>query len=425
MEERTKVAERDTSVKVARPTPKSKSKKKKWTKKRHAVVRNLLCAVLKPYSYAKYGIRVEKFKEQRDCPYLILFNHQTPFDQFFVGMAFRGPVYYLASEDIFSNGFVSSLIRFLVEPIPIKKQTADVRAVMNCIKVSREGGTIAIAPEGNRTYSGRTEYVNPSVATLARKLGMPIALYRLEGGYGVQPRWSDSVRRGRMRGYVARVIEPEEYRTMTDAELADAINELLYVDEAVADARFEGKKLAEYLERAVYVCPYCGLSSFESHGNFTECKKCGRRIEYLPTKELRGVGFDFPYRFVADWYDAQKDFVNSLDLTKMREGPVYRDTVDVSEVIVYKKKLPLCKRAELSLYGDRIELDADGNTYVFSFDGDTAITVLGRNKLNIYSGNRIYQIKGERNFNALKYVNFCCRYKNIVKGDENDKFLGI
>ena len=120
---------------------KEKRKSKKWIRKRHRFIRNLLSFVLTPYARYKYGIKVEKFKEQKKGPYLILMNHQTPFDQFFVGMSFKGAVYYLATEDIFSNGILSSLIRFLVAPIPIRKQTTDVKAVLNCIKVAKEGGT--------------------------------------------------------------------------------------------------------------------------------------------------------------------------------------------------------------------------------------------------------------------------------------------
>ena len=107
-----------------------KNKRKKWIKPRHTVFRNLLSVFLSPYSSAKYGIKVEKFKNQEKRPYLILFNHQTAFDQFFVGAAFKDPIYYMATEDIFSNGWVSSLIKYLVEPIPIKKQTTDLKAIM-------------------------------------------------------------------------------------------------------------------------------------------------------------------------------------------------------------------------------------------------------------------------------------------------------
>ena len=247
---------------------KKTNKKKKWIRPRHKIVRAILYAILGTYSRIKYGIKIERFKEEEKRPYLVLYNHQTAFDQFFVGMSFKQNLYYLASEDLFSNGWVSSLIRYLVAPIPIKKQTTDVRAILNCMKVAKEGGSIAIAPEGNRTYSGKTEYMSNSIVPLAKKLNMPIALYRIEGGYGVHPRWSDVVRRGKMKGYVSHVVYPEEYASMTDDELFEIIKKELYVNEAVADGEFRHKRLAEYLERAIYVCPYCGIAEFKKRQRY-------------------------------------------------------------------------------------------------------------------------------------------------------------
>lgn len=404
---------------------KRSSKKKTWIKFRHRVVRNILFFTLGVFARIRYNIKIERFEGQQKRPYLVLLNHQTPFDQFFVGMSLKGPIYYLSTEDIFSNGFVSSLIKYLVAPIPIKKQTTDVKAIINCIKVAKEGGTICIAPEGNRTYSGRTEYMSPSIAPLARKLGLPIALYRLEGGYGVQPRWSDVVRRGKMRGYVSEVIYPEQYADMTDDELFELIKQGLFVDEAVADGKFKHIRCAEYLERAMYVCPFCGLSSFYSLGDTVTCLGCKRQIKYLTTKELEGVGFDFPYHFVADWYDAQKDFINALDVLQFDAEPIYREYGKISRVIPCKKKITLCKNAQISLFGNRIEIVMGGEQTTWHFDEVTAVVVLGRNKLNVYHGGSIYQIKSTKRFNALKYVHIYHRYKNIVKGDQDVKFLGL
>ena len=404
---------------------KENNNKKKWIKFRHRIARNLIYAALYHYSKIKYGITVERFREQEDHPYLILYNHQTSFDQFFVGMAFRGPVYYLASEDIFSLGFISSVIKYLVAPIPIKKQTTDVKAILNCIRVAKEGGTIAIAPEGNRTFSGKTEYINPAIIPLIRKLALPIALYRIEGGYGVQPRWSDVKRRGKMRAFVSRVIPFDEYKDMSDEELTAAVNEGLAVDEAVADAEFHHKRLAEYLERAIYVCPDCGLSTFESNYDIIECKKCGKKVRYLPTKELCGIGFDLPFQFVNDWYEYQKTYVNSLDLDELGNEPLYTEKASVSEVIVYKNKKLLHKSADVLLYRDKLVLKADGEVYEFPFSDTSAITVLGKNKLNIYHNKMVYQLKSDKRFNALKYVNLFNRYKNIAKGEKDGEFLGL
>lgn len=401
-------------------------KKKKWIKPRHRIITDIARIVLSPYVKWKYKIKIDKFKEQGKRAYLVLLNHQTAFDQFFIGISFSGPVYYLATEDIFSMGFVSKLLKWAVEPIPIKKQTTDVAAVMNCIRVSREGGTLCIAPEGNRTYSGKTEYMSKAIVPLAKKLGLPIALYRIEGGYGAQPRWSDVVRKGKMHAYVSKVIEPEEYKTLSDDELFDIISEGLYVDEAVADMEFHHKNRAEYLERAIYVCPYCGLSEFESHEDMVECKKCGRKITYEPNKEIKGIGFDFPFGFVSEWYDYQKDFVNSLDTNDYIESPLYRDTADVSEVIVYSHKEKLRKDAGIALYGDRIVVDEGReDEIVWPFSEVTAVSVLGRNKLNVYHDKRVFQFKGSKRFNALKYVNIYYRHKNISKGDIDGKFLGL
>lgn len=403
-----------------------KKKQKKWTKPRHRVIRNLAYVLIGTYTKWKYGLRVEKFKEKKARPYLILFNHQTAFDQFIVGMAFNQPVYYVASEDLFSNGFVSKLLRWAVAPIPIKKQSTDLNAVMNCIRVAREGGTIAIAPEGNRTFDGQTVYMSDAIAPLAKKLKLPIALYRLEGGYGVHPRWSDVVRKGKMRSYVSRVIEPEDYAKMSNQELFEIIQKELYVDEAVADGCFKSDRKAEYLERAMYVCPWCGLTELKSQGNEITCQKCGKTVAYGEDKSLKGVNCDFPFPFVKQWYQHQMDVVNSLDVTENTQTPLFTDRVDVSQVIVYKSKQKLASDVTVKLYSDRIVLDQlRGKEETFFFDRITVITVLGKNKLNIYYDKQVYQFKGDCRFNALKYVNLCHRYKNQMRGDENVEFLGL
>ncbi|MBR4131913.1 MAG: 1-acyl-sn-glycerol-3-phosphate acyltransferase [Oscillospiraceae bacterium] len=391
-----------------------------WTRPRHRVVWAILRPFLRLYGRLKYGVRAERFRGTG--PHLILFNHQTPFDQFFVTMSFPGAVYYLATEDIFSIGWPAKVMSWGVAPIPIRKQSTDTRAIRTMIQVAREGGTVCLAPEGNRTYSGKTEYMRPAVASLAKKLGLPIALYRIEGGYGVEPRWSDRTRRGSMRAGVARVIPPEEYQAMSNEALYEEIRQGLYVNEAVADAEFRSNRRAEYLERAVYVCPFCGLTVFHSEGNELECERCHRWVHYRPDKRLEGVRYDFPFEFVNDWYEYQKDYVNHLDLTQHTAEPMFRDRAAVLRVIPCERKVPLRKEASLELYGDRVTVGGD---WTLPFAEITAAAVLGRNKLNLYHGGEIYQFKGDKRFNALKYVNLIHRYKNMAQGDEHGEFLGL
>ena len=415
------------SVKEKGPAEKKKTKGKKntsWLRPRHRVVRHIAYAILYPFSRLVYRIRIEKCKDPRQ--FLILYNHQTPFDQFFVGMAFpHTVVYYMATEDIFSNGFVSSLIRYLVAPIPIKKQSTDVRAILTCMRVAKEGGTIAIAPEGNRTYSGRTESMNEAILPLVRKLSLPLALYRVEGGYGTQPRWSDCVRRGGVRGRVARILEPEEIAALSDEELLALIKKTLAVNEANCEGHYPSKKSAEYLERLVYICPDCGLSRFESRGQILRCCSCGMRVRYTEKKELIGLDRPFPYRYVADWYDAQEAFILSFDPREHTDTPLYTEEGSLFSVIPYKKKQRLYKDEALTLFGDRLCVSRGKQALTLPFDEIRAVAVCGKNKLNIYHGDQLYQVKGDRRFNAVKYAHFYYRYRHLSKGDHDGKFLGF
>jgi 1-acyl-sn-glycerol-3-phosphate acyltransferase len=263
--------------------------------------------------------------------------------------------------------------------------------------------------------------MNPAIAALAKTLNLPIAFFRIEGGYGVQPRWCDKARRGKMRGYFSRVIMPEEYKEWSNDELYQVIQKELYVNEAKVTTNYYHRKNAEYLERLFYVCPHCGLSIFESHGDKVACKTCNREYQYLATKELKGVGFDSQFRFVNDWYEYQKDFVNKLDINEYIDQPMYSEQASFSEVIVYKNKKMIRKNAVVELYGDRVLIDDN----VFPFAEITAASVLGRNKLNIYHDKKVYQLKGNKRFNAIKYVHMYYRYKNVNKGEGNEQFLGL
>ncbi len=396
-----------------------KNKKKKWIKKRNAFIHNGAKFLLGWYIKRKYHAKIEKCKDKRQR--IILYNHQTTFDQFFIALGYKKSMYFLASEDLFSNGFVSKLLRFAVNPIPIKKQATDIRAVMNCVQVAKEGGSIAIAPEGNRTYSGTTEYMSPAIVKLIKTIRLPLTFFIIEGGYGVKPRWSDVVRKGKMRAYTSKTIEPEDYMNLSDDELYELIKKELYVSEANDEKEFLTKTPAEYLERAIYVCPYCGISEFISEKDTIKCLSCGKEIKYGFNKRLEGKGFDFPFSFVKEWYDYQVDFVSKLDVTAYYDKPLYKDRADLFEVALYKKK---------KLVKEDIDVISYGNKFVFGkdqlpFEQVKAVSVLGKNKLNVYFKEKVYQLKGSKRFNALKYVNIYYRWENFVKEKKDVKFLGL
>ncbi len=400
-----------------------KKKKQKWIKFRHTVVRKTLYPFISLLCKIKYHIKVKKFKDKRQ--FLVISNHQTPFDQFFVSMSFKKHLYYVTNDDLFSNGFVSWLISFLVKPIPIKKGATDVKAVLDCKRVAKEGGSIAIFPEGNRTYSGKTEYIKDTIAPFAKSLKLPIAIYHIRGGFGVHPRWSDKIRRGRMSSGVAEIIEYDQYKDMTDSELYKLICDKLFVNEGVVDLKYYSKNSAEYLERVIYYCPECGLSEWESNGDKMHCKSCGLTVRYTPSKQLVGVNREFPYDFITEWYDAQSKFIRAFDLSPYYDTPLFEDVVSYSEVIPCKKKILLGENVKFRAFADRFEIELKDRREIVPFSMVTASGVLGRNKLNLYYDKRVFQIKGSVRFNAVKYINTYYHSISVAKGDIENDTLGL
>ena len=186
------------------------------------------------------------------------------------------------------------------------------------------------------------------------------------------------------------------------------------------------EKKAEYLERAIYVCPFCCLSNFYSHGDLVRCERCGREVRYTEHMTLVGEGFDFPFTRVSEWYDYQSKFISELDELPASDEPLYTDEVKLVEVIVYERKNTLAEVATAKLYADRIDvLPRDGELLTLPFSEVSAISALGRKKINVYVGKQVYQLAGNERFCGLKYVNFYYKHKNVLKGEKHGSFLGL
>ena len=403
---------------------KQRAKKDTPIRARHSILR----FILGPVVWLLCKLYIPKLKiyglKDKSRPYLFLYNHVTAFDQFFVSLASPRPLYHVASEDIFTNGILSKLMIWATGPIPIKKQMTDASAIKTLTKTAKAGGSIALSPEGNRSFDGRGVYINPAIAKLIKLLKLPIAIFKIEGGYGAWPRWSDKTRRGPVTCKVDYIIEPDEYKSMSADELFAVIKDKLYIDESICKDDYKGKNLAEFIERLFYVCPDCGFSEFESKGDVARCKACGLEVSVKGNGELSSKPFE--PKSIAQWYDLQNAFVNKCDVTTLTESPVFTDKGDFFKVVPYKKKEMLFEGAKLLLFGDRIEVkSSDEVLCTIDFNDTEVVTVLGRNKLNIYTKEDVYQIKSEKRFNAVKYMNMFYRFKNQTGGNESGEFLGL
>ena len=355
-------------------------------------------------------------------------------DQFILSKVFNKLIYYVATEDIFSLGFKSRFLEHSVAPIPIKKNGNDLRCVKTCLRVAKEGGSIAIAPEGNRTYSGTTEYIKPSIVKLIQALKLPVIFIKLEGGYNKQPRWSDELNEGNMLLKIGKVLEYEEYRYLSEEELYKLVKDNLYQDDRGLNNA--AAKSVEGLERVIYVCPECGFTEFESKGFDFTCKNCGLRAVYHKDRTFTyPSGDEFKFKTVKEWFDYQNNFINSKSQedfhNELHSGRLYADNVVLYEVIPYKNKRVINKKSEISINDHSLRIyttsifSANSKYEDYEFSDLENLAICGKNKLEIYvNKDKIYQVVGRKNFNAVKYMNIYHRINNLRKGDNNE-FLGL
>ena len=392
-------------------------------KKRHRRVSNFVRPFFKVFFRMKYNLKVKTTSLPEEGS-LILSNHLTSMDQFIVGVAFKEPIYYMASIDIFEHKFIGKLIDYLVAPIHKEKsKKSDLKCIKECISLGKENGHICIFPEGNRSYSGNLCYINESIVKLAKVLKKPIVLFNIIGGYGTSPRWADNIRKGKMDAFVKKVISYEEYKDIDNDELMKIILKELDVNNFNDEIRFKSKRKAEYLERVFFVCPRCEkMSTLVSSYDEITCTNCKMSFKYNENLTLSSNDKKIKFNHVNEWYDYQKDWISKYDFT-LSEEIFTDDKVSLKIPRLYDSRL-FINEGRLVLKQDEILIQGKKEVSSFKLDDIDEMTILGKNKLNFYVGQETYQIKGTKRLNVLKYMYYYYLRRNKKEG-RNNEFLGL
>ena len=376
-------------------------KKKKWCKVRHKFWFTIMRPIFSFLFWKKYGYKAENYKLDRKQNYLIICNHSCSLDPFMLGKSFFRPIYFVASDDLLKNGFISKIMKHTVAPIPIRKGTMDISSIRNCISIAKEGGTIGIFPEGNRTYSGEISYLGINLVKFIRKLDLPLIIYHIDGGYGLDPRWGKKSRRGKgSRGYVQRVLSKEELCSLKDEELLKIINTNLS-QEISPSLRFKSKEKAEYLERVLFVCPKChALETLVSEKNAIKCKCCSLEATYEEDLSFSSNEPSFKFKKVSEWMNYQKEYLKDL-------------AIEENKVLLGDEKVTLIsclegKEKEVELVG---KLQMNSKSFIikgekeiqFFFKDIKQVENQGKHKLLFYIGKDYYEFKGGERFSSYKY----------------------
>ena len=335
-----------------------------------------------------------------DGPCLLVSNHVSAWDPLLVAMSLRHKqLYYVASEHIFRMGLVSRAIEYLVAPIPRRKASSGFETVKVCLQRLRDGQSVGLFAEGEQSWDGRTAPIFPATGKLAKRSGASLVTYRLEGAYLSLPRWGRGIRRGAVRGGIVNVYSPEQLRAMTPAEVNAAIERDIYEDawarQKQAPVRYRGRRPAEGLERALYLCPACRRTDgLTAKGDTLSCT-CGKRWRYT---EFGTFDPPAPFETIADWEDWQREALCALDFVR-EEGALFSDEgLVLTRILPDPPERPM-GGGRLTQYPDRVVC----GLRTFPLREIDSMAMVLSHLLLMSIGGEYWQIRSTNNANLRKY----------------------
>ena len=333
----------------------------------------------------RYKVRKQKGP---DKPAIIISNHNSDLDPALVAMGFSRHMYFLTSEHALRNGLPSKLLKFVFSPIPINKTQTDVQAIKEMLRRIKKGANICLFAEGDRSFSGRTSPLALSTAKLVKTSGADLITFRIEGGYFTTPRWSKTMRKGKMSGGIVNEYSAEKLKTMTDEETLAAIESDIYADaydkQTKNPVNYRGKRLAENIETVLYLCPRCKrLGTIRSKGDRFFCG-CGLSAIYKKTGFLEGESL--PFSTITEWdiwqTEMLEEIINNAGAEQIcadESQQLFEVNVTVGKTLIGEgamqidreaircagKKFPLGQITRLAIVGQMTLLFAtkDGQTY--------------------------------------------------------------
>jgi 1-acyl-sn-glycerol-3-phosphate acyltransferase len=379
---------------------------------RHRVVFFLFPPFFRLFLKIKLNATAKKFKPPKGIkgPYLILSNHGLALDPFLLALSFREPIYFVASDMIFSIKYWSKLITYLVSPIPKTKYRSDMETIRDMVKVAKSGGSIGIFPEGNATFNGETLFINPSIAKLIKLLKLPVIFYHIEGGSLTKPRWSKHVHKGKVVGYVHDVWTLNHYQDLSVDDIYKGVLKNLYVNDhdlqAVNQIDYKGKDLALDIESSYFYCPSCqALNTLSSHKDTVSCTVCDFLVKYTTKGTFEAINQTFYYETTIPWYHMQNKVLREKIASLSNESVLFNDSNEtILEVVRSKRKTPLGK-AEICLTKETLSFTFNDHTETWQVKNVNS-SVQQKNKLIFYdkeTKKTYYAIANEKR-NALKYV---------------------
>lgn len=351
--------------------------------------------------------KVEKYKPKHK-QFIVISNHSDGLDPVYILCSLKKYVRFVISDHIVRNPVVKFILKTLAGWI-IKHRDNPSAMIDEVFKSVDEGVSIGLYAEGALTPNGETGFFSPRTGQLVKDMGVALITYRVKGGYFHTPKWGTGLRRGPVRAKVVREYSPEELKNMTAEEVNEAIKRDIYVN-AFEEQRnhpqiYNGKNLAEYIERILYMCPHCKqIGTLHSHGNLLTCD-CGYEVEFGTDGFFHKKNKELIFDNILDWDKWQKPLWREKVLSAAEGELIFEEKGQIVSTVKKYKKILLSDNALFRLYKDKFEIVLnEKETIILPVEALKLVLNVSVESLLLIDSTNYFYIKTQKPRAAAKYV---------------------
>ncbi len=129
---------------------------------------------------------------------LLISNHESFLDPVVLGVNLPRMISFMARSTLFEKPLFAWLINGL-NSFPVRRGESDIGAIKEALRRLEAGDILTIFPEGTRSADGEIGAIQPGIAMIVRRAGVPVIPAVVVGAWDAWPRRARFPRRGHVR----------------------------------------------------------------------------------------------------------------------------------------------------------------------------------------------------------------------------------
>ena len=355
-----------------------------------------------------WNIKTEYYKPKHDT-FIIVANHCDIFDPGVEMIALKRYIRFVASDHLLHIKVFGKAMTYLGGVIVKYRGRPSSELTGEIIENVKNGISVSIYAEGGTTFNGETGFISEHTGELVKNSGVALITFRYTGGYLKAPRWAQLPRKGQIFGKVVNEYSPEELEKLSVEEITEIIRRDTYVN-AFEEQRkdmheYKGEKLAQYVERALYICPECKKAgTMHSEDDRFFCT-CGYEVTYGTDGFFHRENENPVFDNVLDWDKWQREVWKNRLLSAAPGELIFSEDGQIVYSVDKGERTLISENAEIRLYNDRFEIEAEGHdTIKIPMETISKVQTAMKDFLVIVNDEGYYDINSAVPRSATKYV---------------------